>query len=192
MKRNPVHFGVFLCALLSLTSCVTPREGIGPWGDTVTVTTQETSSFTAELLLVSDTTLYFYAEDYPPTQRIFGVPVDAIESIEVEGYVNKNWIAAVVAFEVVPAILLGIAAAQVEDSGAGGVFAVSMVPAALTTLAFATSTGKAPGASAPLSSRAVEELRKYARFPLGLLPEQFENLLRGHGQSDVSLQPLAL
>ena len=192
MKKRLFPYSVCFAALVSLMGCTPQKELLKPTGDTATVYMRDNPRFVGELLAVNDRTLYFYVESglpgsqVPSQERIIGVHVDALNSIKIEGYSNRKWIPALIAFEVIPTVLLDIAAAS-EDAAAGGFMLVFSIPTAINAAIFAASTPKTPGIEARISSRELEELRKYARFPQGLTPAQLDLLLLVNGQSEMRI-----
>ena len=59
-----------------------------------------------------------------------------------------------------------------------------MIPAALTTLQYASTGVPTPTFKDPISSEDLLELRKYLRFGGKLTSAQKEQLLRAHGQGE--------
>jgi hypothetical protein len=152
-------------------------------GEMATVRLHDETKKSVELLAVEDSSiLCFFASDDKSLQggHVAEIPASSISSIEVSGFRNDNWVVAVVVFQVLPAVGLTAAAASV-DADAGAILAISMIPAALTTIAFAASGVPTPRFEAPFSDTELSELRKYARFGGKLSLLQKEELLRVQG-----------
>ncbi len=135
-------------------------------GEMATVRLHDKTRKSVELLAVEDSSiLCFFASDdeSPEGGRVEEIPVRSISSIEVSGFRNDNWVVGVVLFQVLPAVGLTAAAAS-ADADAGAILAISLIPAALTTIAFAASGVPTPRFEAPISDTELSELRKYARF----------------------------
>lgn len=183
--------GLALLSLLSCGSRSTLKGLVSEKGDTAVVELQS-GKLKGELLAIGDSLLYVIPHgDNPETPshlrgRVVGIDPAGVRSIRIEGYSDKMWIAGVIGFEVIPAILMGIAAASVDGDTQGGltVAGILMVPAAVTAAIFAAATPKTPGAAEPLTIPKLESLRKYARYSQGLSQDQLAHLRLRIGQSD--------
>lgn len=182
--------GVLLIVLLLAGCTPTAILDVDEEGDEAVLSTPQ-GSLQGELIAVTDSSLYVVISggvvpfSTPILGRLVRVDAASISSIEIKGYSDKSWIGGVIAFEVVPALLMGIAAAQVDDGQGLEVTAVLMIPAALTALIFGVVTPPAPGAEAPWPDDALQELSKYARYPQGPSPDIMDALLESLQQPEV-------
>ena len=192
MKKN-------LCAtatlvLLFLTSCAPMIRNLQPTGDKADLATHAGGGYVGELLMVTDSTICFRLASGKSVPRaswqrgeIVSISLADVQSITVKGYVNRRWIGAVIAFELVPSVLLA-AAASAAEAEAGTAFLIGAVPTFLTFVAFAASTPSPPQFQAPFTPEKVEQLKAYVRFPQGLTPRQLEQLLaRNQQQTPVKI-----
>jgi len=190
MKKNITPLLLGILALWLSVSCGPSIRNMKSTGDPAHILLQDEQLLKGELLAVSDSALYIYVQPASSHRQnvsgggIFQVNLGDLKSVKVKGYSNKKWIGAVLVFQVVPIILLGIAASS-EDADAGSGMAILSLPVLLTTLLFVASTPPEPGARSPVSPAELEKLRKYARFPQGLTPSQLEVLLAANHQEAV-------
>lgn len=180
-----------LALMLLLVGCTpTAVISLSETGDEAIVETPQ-GRLTGELVGVADSLLYVVVHESEGASttrmpgRLVGIAPTSVRTIKIRGYSVKSWIPGVIILQVIPAILMGIAASQVEAEGALGVTAVLMVPAGVTALLFGAATPAHPGAEAPLTDDALQRLRKYARYPQGLQPAYLQALLQQLGQQDV-------
>ena len=156
---------------------------LSPNGDVAEIVLRNDAKFVAELLAVQDSSvlLYFKIGD----AKIAGVHIDDLKSITIKGYSNRTWVVPLVLFEFIPAILLGIAAGQVEDVEPLKVFLVASILPILNFAVFEASTPDPPKFEFPFTPKKLDRLYKYTRFPQGLSPEQIKRLLLVYGQSRI-------
>lgn len=189
MKVHPILCKVCIFSFIAITPCTAQTRLLKPAGDSATVLMLDQRGFVGEVLAVSDTTIYFNIKSGLPDVQvpsIIGIHVNALAFIEIKGYSNKKWIPALIAFEVIPTLLLGIAAASV-DAEASQIMLMVSIPTVINLAIFAASTPPAPRFGHPFSSEHLEELKKFARFPQGLTAAQLEQLLFVNKQSEVRL-----
>ena len=166
MKRLIIFRMIIVFFYVFLTSCAPQIKNLRPTGDIVKAVFQNGSELNGELLMVSDSCAYILDQN-----GIHSVNYNQLESITVKGYSNSNWISGIVAFELIPSALMGIAASSADADG-GQVFLTLSIPTLLNTLIFATSTPPNPKMKHPISETDILNFKKYARFPQGLTPEQ--------------------
>ena len=181
---------VTVVVLLSVwqTSCRSTNATVTMAGEWATIGFRDGSQQIVEILAIEDSAIVCLANgETPPggasssAGRVEEFSASSISRIEVSGFRNDNWWIGVAVFEVLPAIGLAVAASS-ADADAGAVFAVSMIPAVLTTILYATSGLPTPTFEDPITDESLRELRKYARFGGKLTPTQKEELLRAYGQ----------
>ena len=192
MKVHPILCNLCIFVLIPITLCAAQNQLLKPGGDTATILMLDQREFVGEVLAVSDTTIYFNIESglpdvqVPTVGRIIGVHVNALAFIEIKGYSNRQWIPALIAFEVIPTLLLGLAAASV-DAEASEIMLIVSIPTVINLAIFAASTPAPPRFERPFTPEKLEELRKFARFAQGLTDAQLEQLLFVNKQSKVRL-----
>ena len=121
-----------------------------------------------ELLFINDDTLYTLKDN----SKIIHFNIKDINVITVNGYSDRSWIIGVAAFQVVPAIVMGLAASTINGKeGGGAITAIFLIPAVIEILFFETSTPKSPELKQPDKNN-ISVLRKYARYPQELTREQ--------------------
>jgi hypothetical protein len=147
-----------------------------------------------ELVAVNDSCLIIYREPNVPVSfnpnryyhsEFFEIGLEDLASVKIEGYSNNRWKWSLVAFEVVPTVLMGVAMAQAEAENIGPALCILSLPTLLNLAIFSSSTPPSPGVELPLTKEKLEELKKYARFPQGLSGDQFDRLLRMNSQDRV-------
>lgn len=181
----------FILPLMALLSCGPSKDVLNSTGDLARVETNTNSRYTGELLFIQDTLVYLLVEGTgtkgmgTPEKGVYCISTSTLRSIEIDGYANRKWQASMLAFQIVPTVLLMISAGSVNSGNVGGAFLLFGLPTILTYLLFEAGTPEPPGAKAPLSESALDELRKYARFPQGLTSSQLTTLLEIHGQTEV-------
>jgi len=181
------HILLIIFIVIISLACSASFRQLKPYGDKATMRVNSNiRSF--ELLAIDQTGLLVISPDdhYERTTsspaKIYRIPKEQISDIKIEGYSNKNWILPVIIFQVIPAILLIIAAssAGAEMSAAG--YAILLGPPALTLILFSSSTPADPAYHNPLDAQKLKDLKKYTRYPQGLSEKQLSFLLRAHDQ----------
>lgn len=168
---------------------------IAPEGDYAEISLMQNPPFTAELLAIDslNNLLYVKLKNQDSQKEnlginyIVGIHMDIIQSITIQGYKNKEWVLPWVTLQVVPTILLGIAAAQVESTKAGKVVIGFGIPTSISGLLLASSSPKVPKIASGFTSSTFKEFNKYTRFPLGLNSGQLQQLLQANNQEDLRI-----
>lgn len=183
-KMLKLHF-VFIFALLFFTACASQNTlSVKATGDTAEIVMMRNNAkFIVELLAVQDNSLLF--NHSTSNEKIVSANLDDLQRITIKGYTNRKWIIPLVLFEVVPAVLLGVAASQAGVDNPGGVFLISLIPAMINYFVFEISTPNQPKFNNPFSTSDLRTLKKYARFPQGLTPDQLDQLLRINNQTRI-------
>jgi hypothetical protein len=153
-------------------------------GDTAIIRTENGNEFVGELLSLQDSSVYMATRQQ--RAEVVRVVLKNIKYIKIEGYTNRGWVTPVVLFEAIPTVLLTIAAGKV-NSDIGGALLIFGLPTLLTYIAFEASTPAPPHMERPMAIENLEQFRKYARFPQGLTPTEFERLLQLYKQNEVKL-----
>lgn len=186
----------FLVLLLILTvpaigGCASLEQFAKTEGDTVSLS-MATGTVVGELFAIDDSLVYVIPGRQTSighvslARRLVGVDPSLIQSIKISGYVDHSWVAGVVALEVIPAFLMGFASGSVSEGGSfdAAVAGVLLIPAVITAGLFLAIAKSAPKAEAPLTSEKLRELRKYARYPLGVSESQLEQYRNRIGQNE--------
>jgi len=179
---------VLMVFQICLTGCTGQMFVLKPEGDRAIISTKDGIDFTAELLAVNEDVLYVniisgnHTLGIAHDEILIGFELDNIRDIRIQGYRNNQWVAPWVVFQVIPPILLGIAASM-ETADAVAVWAVFSIPALIsgTTLGFGGT--KNPAFSNDFTPYKISELKKYVRYPMGLNEGQLNIIAESHGQS---------
>lgn len=170
------------------TGCTGQKFVLNTEGDRATISTQGGIDFTAELLAVNEDVLYVnvisgnHVLGITYDETLIGYEMDSIREIRILGYRNNRWIAPWVVFQLVPPILLGIAASS-ESAGGLAVWAVFSIPALISGTTMGLGGTKNPAISKEFTPDKISELKKYVRYPLGLNDGQLNKIAEYHGQS---------
>jgi hypothetical protein len=170
-----------------LASCSPVDEVLRPEGDAVEVAMVGKRVIEGELIAVTDSELIVLAVPdrskidsvWTPgaaparsnVQYIQHLPLDRVHQVSVKGYVNRNWVGSVVAFELIPTILLVGAAASVEAES-GAVLAFGGGLTVLTYFILEASTPSVPKFQEPFVPSVRESVRRHSRFAQNLTEEQ--------------------
>jgi len=182
--------------LIVLTSgifwgCTGSLFTITPEGDSATIAIEQRPDLSAKLLAINrkDSVLYVSASSANSdtlavkNDEIIGIKLDAIHSITIQNYTNKEYVMPWIAFQAVPTVLLVVAAssAGVENLGRGTV--ILSLPSLFSGLLLFASTPKDP----TITTTELDELNKYTRFPLGLSNSQLQKLIRMQDQKELRI-----
>jgi hypothetical protein len=170
---------ISMASILFFNGCAPNIKYLSPKGDDTEVRLTDNTLIKGELLMVSDSTICVVVG--PPIKSITKnakyelhiVPVQRIQQVKIKGYSNKKWVGSVVAFQLVPALLLGLSAAS-ADADAMAVIGISSVPTLFSLGLLAAGTPSDPGIKYPITSDQLNEIRKYAHFPQGLTVNELE------------------
>jgi hypothetical protein len=186
--RTHILTAIFI--VLALAGC-SSLDTVHYTGETTTLTVKS-HPVEAELLCIADSCLYVIpAADACAKYRltsgaVYTVPYLELQGMEVENIANNDWTYGILLMEVVPAILMGAAAASYgEGESFLPVTGALLIPAALNALLFVGGTAETPSVDKNGSPNAYRELRRYARFPQGLTPSQLESFMYSRKQGAV-------
>lgn len=168
---------IFLITLICLLPSCTPSGYMpSPFGDVAEITLQSNRILSGELLTVTDSMIYVLNN-----KNIFAIKNNKMKEVYFEKYKDDNsWVTGVLLGEVLPAVVISIMAGSYSD-GFAPVFAVSMIPAVISTSMFILTSPKT--AYDDLQDRqGIYELNKFARYPGGLTDRQFKDILKFYGK----------
>lgn len=187
------RFLVLLLILIvpAISGCAALEQFAKTEGDTVSLSL-DTGTVVGELFAIDDSLVYVIpgrrtsSGHVALVRRLVGVDPSLIQSIKINGYVDHSWIAGVVILEVIPAFLMGFASGSVSEGTSfdAAVTGVLLLPAVLTAGLFLSIAKSAPKAEAPMTSEKLHELRKYARYPLGVSESHLEQYRNRIGQNE--------
>lgn len=180
MKQVGTYMMIALWAAC-LVGCGPSEYVLKSGGDIANITTRGNVHIKGEFLCLQDSSVYLLIHD----QRITRIAIRDIYEIDIEGYSNRSWVTPLILFQAVPTVLLTIAASE-ADADVGIALLVFGGATVLTYVALEASTPAPPGGSQPFTEESIDELRKYARFPQGLNPDQLQQRLRRYKQIDIS------
>ena len=181
MKRKILSVIMAVLWLYQLSCIVWQRVRLSPEGQEIRADLKSGQSVKGELLSFQEGVFYILDKSEGPG-RIARISGADVASVRIKGFRNLKWIPFVVGLEVVPAAVL-IGTYMGESNGdVDPEMLLALLPAVLTTLIFA----------ATRSEESFEEvligpdisIRKHARFPNGLTPDQIDELLRQSGQKE--------
>ena len=176
--------------LVILGGCTGEMFVLKPDGDRADIMLDDSTHITAELITVDEERIFLRLESgwdalqVPEEEKIVGLPTRSVAQVEILGYSNKNWVTPWVALEVVPAVLLSVTVGVYNNSFEDALKGMLILGgiAGLNGLILSVST-PTPPRYANLQMRVhVDELKKYARFPQGLTPEQMSRFAATYGQ----------
>jgi len=160
-------------------SCSSAKDNFvdKPFGNNIDLVLKSTYEYKdVELLYVDQDTLYAVYEE----ARILPVSLKDISKITVNGYSDRSWIAAVVGFQVVPAILIGVASSSEGSAKGWAIGGLMLLPAALEFSMFESSTPKEPLFQGQIENY-VQGLKKYSRYPIDLTRDQINSMEKFYG-----------
>jgi len=181
MKRKILS--VFLVALwLYQLSCVVSKTvRLSPEGQGIRIDLKSGPRVKGELLSFQDGVFYILDKSERPG-RIVRISGADVVSVRTKGFANLNWIPFVIGLEVVPAALLNGTYMGENRGQLHPAMLLLFLPAIFTTLAFATVDSWESFEDVLIGPDI--SIRKYARFPQGLTPDQLDVLLRQFGQKE--------
>ncbi len=185
MKNLLLLLSCFILSIL-LFNCSSPKYTVSAIGDKAKVELKDGSEFSGEIVLICDTSIIFsVASEDPETAPVLIYTLNKdIKHISVQGYSGSEWIAPVLIFQVLPAVLLAIAAGS-EGMNGVGIGVIFALPAAITTLIFASTEGKTPQWDDSMPQNGIKNLRIFSRYPLYLSRNQMELLLKMYNQKQI-------
>lgn len=171
---------IFILVLVSvLYSCQASNYTPSPNGDIAELTLKGNRILKGELLAVSDTMILIVKN-----KSILGIESRSLNQIFFKKYKDNSWLIGVATMEVLPALMLTLLVASHESDATAAVFAVTMIPVALSTTLFLTSQPKTTYDGIADKSE-TDELRKFARYPGGITERQLAELLEFYGQDSI-------
>jgi hypothetical protein len=180
----------YLCVILAYAclSCTALTNTLSPSGDTAEIITVTETKLTGELLAVSDSSFFVNMKplNIPSAagMELYEIPFGQMKKLTIHNYANTQWKGAIIAFEVVPAIILGLTAAS-GGGDAGALLLLMAIPPVINYAILSSSTPPAPGITEPATMNQIEGLKKYARFPQGLTAPQLQQILTANHQDYV-------
>jgi hypothetical protein len=182
--KSPAHHACVFLTSAFLLGCGVSEYTLKPTGDMIKVTTAEKAEIAGELLAVRDSTILVLRDDTATKQpklesKLLRLKTADLRKIEVNGYSDRSWAKYVLIFEGVPTVLITAAAASYYDdsSQAAPWFFAGALLTGLNYLLFELSTPSPPGAEQPFTNEKLNEMRKYARFPIDMTTSELDSLL---------------
>ncbi len=178
----------YIILIMIINGCSSGRFNVSLYGDKADVKLINGSEFTCELILISDSSVVFGLQQgkADATSELLYSPRSDIQAIKVRGYSGEGWLAPVLIFQGVPAVLITIAAGEYGKSGAAlAVGLVSAIPVIVTALIFAVSAEDTPGWSLESLPGDMDNLKIYCRYPGGLSHSELTGLLKKYRQKEM-------
>lgn len=169
-------YSAIIALMYSLCSCTPSGYLASEYGDEAGITMKMNRELKAELLAVTDTMIYVLKD-----KTIIAISNKNLKEINFKKYEDDySWVMGVVLYEVLPSVLLTSLASGM-DSQAGTTFAISIIPAVVTTTLFLFTSAKSSFYNFKDVSD-VFELKKFSRYPGGITERQMQSLLNFYGQ----------
>jgi hypothetical protein len=188
MKKTLIMLILGIFVFLYWISCAPQIKDLKAIGDTAEVVFLDNQKISCEFLTLTDSSIYILKKGLKLPSiydgEIFEIDLHDLKSITIKGYTNKKWVGALVAFEVIPTVLFGIAAAS-TGADVGQAFGIMSLPVLLNVIVFSASTPSVPEVNIPSSADQLKTLSKYARFPQGLTEDQLKQLLENSKQDKI-------
>lgn len=172
------NYIIILAFVSVLYSCQASEYVPSPNGDNAELTLKGNRILNGELLAVTDTMIFIVKD-----KSILGIESRSLKQIYFKKYKDNTWITGVALMEVLPALTLTLLVGSHEGDMAT-TFAVTLIPAVLSTTLFLTSAPKTTYDGIADKSE-TDELRKFARYPGGVTQRQLNELLEFYGQDGV-------
>jgi len=170
-----------LCQISCVVPSIPSRVRLSPEGQEIRVDIKGGQRVRGELLSFQDRV--FYILDKSEGQgRIVKISGADVSSVRIKGFRNLNWIPFVIGLEVVPATVLTATQIGENNGQLNSLMLLTFLPAILTTLAFGLAKSEESFREVLIGPDL--SIRKYARFPQGLTPDQLDELLREFGQKE--------
>jgi len=190
MKKLLVLILIGISSLL-LHSCSTVNLTPKPSGDMAIIKTKTGKTYEGEFLFTKENNIYLFLKKSldknrsSPSKIIAKASISEIKSFKIEGYSNKKWIKSVLLFEVIPAVLLTIAASSVDSENFGSALAIFSLPAIITTSLYLISSPSPLHLTEREVLYKLKEFSKYARFPQGLNDDQLDSFMKIYGITEI-------
>lgn len=188
MKSALFHILAAAGLVFVLSGCTGSMFVLTPHGERARIVLSNEVVLKAELLCLQEDALVVVvssggeALSLGEKEKIVGLPFSRIHAVSIEGYSNRRWVVPWIAFEVVPSLLLTVAAASVEGTNVmqGGMILGAF--AALNGLVLYVSTPKPPEVTEFDQPEGLERLNLYTRFPQGLTPAELQQIMEKYDQ----------
>jgi hypothetical protein len=161
---------------------------VSEYGDEATLVLKNENELECEIIYFTDTAIVFTPGKTRDIvhrfqlKKLYYLKYENIISVSIAGFDGKGWGGNVLAFQIVPAGLLALAASM-AGSDALSVFAISSIPAIITSFFLLGIEGETPEWNLINKSGDLEEMNKYARYPNGLNEGELLYLLDQSKQS---------
>jgi hypothetical protein len=189
--KNMISSIILYLVILLLCGCSSSKYTISRFGDKALLLFNNGLEIECEIISISDSSIIFsllpeHHYDYTLLpQTIYDVNINEIKSISIEGFDGKGWGTSVIITQLIPVGLLVVAALSAEMD-IGPVLTVFSPPAILTSVLFVASEGETPSWNKSDSSKTINELNIYSRFPMGLSSNEIANLLKNSNQTKLN------
>lgn len=177
---------LFCLLMINFYSCTSSEKVTEPKGDNIQLNLKNGKNYEAELLMVKDSMMYFIIHELKVEKKtlsnvIARTNMNNLHAISLESYSDISWLAYVIAVNGIPAIMFSAVALSYDHSEG----LLTFIPFGVNLLLYIISEPGDVEIQVPITDRKIEELNKYARYPLGLSEEQFNTLLEFNKQKEV-------
>lgn len=181
MKRKLLSVILAALWLYQLSCVVSKKVRLSPEGQGIRIDLKSGPRVKGELLSFQDGQFFLLDKSEGPG-RIVRISGADVVSVRIKSLANLNWIPFVIGLEVVPAALLNGTYMVASEGKLPPAMLLLFLPAIFTTLGFAKVDSWESFEDVLIGPHV--SIRKYARFPQGLTPDQLDALLRQYGQKD--------
>ncbi len=178
----------FLSILLMLNICGSGKYTVSSNGDTVDIKLKSGTTFTGEMIYISDTAVVFSSIPSDSNEKpiLFYSLNNEIKSISVQGFNGSGWATPVLLFQALPAILLTATAASYVDGDEILILGLIVaIPAVITAILFGATEGDTPQWDDNSSTDDIQSLKIYSRYPEGLNKKDRAALLDTYKQKNL-------
>lgn len=186
---KPKNLFAIVCLVLSVSCIIPPKQfpnrqvALSPKGETILVSTRDQKKVEGEFLFCDEQTVSVLVQkaDVVPSE-VLEFPYADIQRLKVKTYVNKSWVGFVLGGQLLPAIMLGVEAANYNDGSSHSMLEIAgplAIWSAVSGLLFLTSSPRQPQLAGDITLDRMTAIQKYARFPYVPTPDQKKIILDG-------------
>ncbi len=188
-----IRYFILSAILIAIISCSTMRDFNAINGEEAQIRLNDNNVTEGELLFLRGNSLFYLETEIKTAPNnsytyIFTIKklfTKNIHSVKINGLSNYAWIRGVVAFQLVPNLLMAIAYNSVNPGGFWEFFGYGMIPVAVTTGLFLMSTPPKPEIDCRSNIAIDSALAPYCRYPKGISDEQFIKFIKTYRQDSV-------
>jgi hypothetical protein len=180
--KHVISFAV--TGLIFLTcSCSVPQYTMKETPDIADINLMSGNYEEGEFICLIDSSLLVNIKDKETkNSRAYLIPANKIKYLEIEGYSSSNWIYGLLISEAIPAVLIGVAAGQIEkDNSPIAVVGVCAIPFVINAVLFLASNKPIEFEQEDISGD-LSGLMPFAFYPGGIPKDKLDTLLKTNNQ----------